>query len=80
MANATHPGHFGPWEETQHLLYRRLGGPQGRSENVVPTGIRSPDCPSRSESLYRLSYLTPLIYTLLYQNIIYVFVHYLSLC
>jgi len=38
-------------------LYRRLGGPQGRSGRVrkisPPTGIRSPDRPARSESLYR---------------------------
>jgi len=30
--------------ETRYQLYRRLGGPQGRSgraENLVPTGIRS---------------------------------------
>ena len=32
------------------------------AENLTPTGIRSPDIPSRSESLYRLSYPgTPLI-------------------
>ena len=33
-----HPG------ETRYPLYRKLGGPQGRSgraENLVPTGIRS---------------------------------------
>jgi hypothetical protein len=28
-----------------------------------PTGIRSPDRPARSESLYRLSYLCPYTYT-----------------
>jgi len=27
------------------------------AENLVPTGIRSPDRPARSQSLYRLSYL-----------------------
>ena len=26
-------------------------------ENLTPTGIRSPDCPARSQSLYRLRYL-----------------------
>ena len=26
------------------------------AENLTPTGIRSPDLPARSESLYRLSY------------------------
>ena len=44
-------------------LYRRLSGPQGRSGRVrktsPPTGIRSPDRPARSESLYRLSYPGP---------------------
>ena len=37
-----------------------MGGPQGRSGRVrkisSPTGIRSPDRPACSESLYRLSY------------------------
>jgi hypothetical protein len=27
------------------------------AENLAPTGIRSPDCPVRSDSLYRLSRL-----------------------
>ena len=29
------------------------------AENLAPTGIRSPDLPARSESLYRLSYPDP---------------------
>ena len=29
------------------------------AENLSPTGIRSPDRPARSESLYRLSYPGP---------------------
>ena len=54
-----------PWGKTRYPLYRRLGGPQGRSGrgrkiSPPPTGIRSPDRPARSESLYRLSYLGPL--------------------
>ena len=28
------PGRFTPWKETRYLLYRRLGGPQGRSGRV----------------------------------------------
>ena len=44
--------------KTRCPLYRKLGGPQGRSGRVrkisLPTGIRSPDRPARSESLYRL--------------------------
>ena len=47
-----------PPGKTRYLLYRRLGGPQGRSGHVrkisPPTGIRSPDRPARSQSLYRL--------------------------
>ena len=50
---------FTPGKETRYPLYRRLGGPQGRSGQVrkisTPTGIRSPDRPARSQSLYRLS-------------------------
>jgi hypothetical protein len=53
------PGRFTPGK-TRYPLYRRLGGPQGRSGRVQkispPTEIRSPDRPARSESLYRLSY------------------------
>ena len=30
-------------------------GPRAGAENFVPTGIRSPDRPAYSESLYRLS-------------------------
>ena len=32
------------------------------AENLAPTGIRSPDRPARSESLYRLSYPGPWSY------------------
>ena len=46
--------------KTRYPLYRRLGGPQGRSGQVrkisPPTRIRSPDRPARSQSLYWLSY------------------------
>ena len=49
--------------KTRYPLYRRLGGPQerfGRVRKILPpTGIRSPDRPARSESLYRLSYRSP---------------------
>jgi hypothetical protein len=48
---------------TRYPLYRRLGRPQGWSARVLkislPTGIRSPDRPARSESLYRLRYPGP---------------------
>ena len=46
--------------KTQYPLYRRLGGPQGRSGQVrkisLPTGICSPDHRAGSQSLDRLSY------------------------
>jgi len=49
--------------KTRYPLHRRLGGPQGQSGQVrkisPPTGIRSPDRPARSKSLYRLSYPGP---------------------
>ena len=51
-----------PPGKTRYPLYRGLGGSQGhsgRAENLVPTGIRSPDRPARSELLYRLSYPGP---------------------
>ena len=44
-----------PPGKVRYPLYRRLVGPQGRSVRL-PIGIRSPDRPARSESLYRLSY------------------------
>jgi len=41
-------------------LYTRLGGQAWTgAENLAPTGIRSLDCATRSESLYRLSYHGP---------------------
>ena len=50
-------------EWIRFALCRRLGGPPGPvwtvAENLAPTGIRSPDGPARSESLYRLSYRFP---------------------
>ena len=52
-----------PPGKTRYSLYRRLGGPQDRSGRVrkisPPTGIRSPDRPSCSKSLYWLSYRGP---------------------
>jgi len=44
------PGRSLPPGKTRYPLYRRLGGPQGRSGQVrkisYPTGIRSPDSPT----------------------------------
>jgi len=48
-----------PPGKTRYPLYRRLGGPQGRSgraENLVPTGIRSRTVHPVVQSLYRLSH------------------------
>ena len=54
------PGRSLPPGKTRYPFYRRVGGPQDRSGQVrkisPPTGIRSPDRPARSQSLYRLSY------------------------
>jgi hypothetical protein len=50
-------------EKKRNEEIKRLGGPQGRSGRVrkisPPTGIRSPDRPTRGESLYRLRYRGP---------------------
>ena len=49
------PGRFNPGK-TRYPLYRRLGGPQGRSGRVrktsPPTESRSPDRRGSSQSLY----------------------------
>ena len=56
--SASRPGRSLPRGESRYPLYRRLGGPQGRSGQVRkishPTGIRSPDRPAHSQTLYRL--------------------------
>ena len=58
--SASRPGCSLPPGKTRYPLYRRLVGSQGRSGQVreisLPTGIRSPDRPARSQQLYRLSY------------------------
>ena len=49
--------------KTRYPLYKEAGWAPGPvwtgAENLAPTGIRSPDRPARSESLYRLSYRGP---------------------
>jgi hypothetical protein len=54
------PCRFTPWNRD-----RSLGGPKQSvwtgADNLVPTGIRSPDLPLRSEWQYRLSYPDPLV-------------------
>jgi len=53
--------------KTQYPLYRRLGGPLGRSGQVwkisPPSRIRSPDRPAHSKSLWQPHYLNPYIYS-----------------
>jgi len=50
--------------KTQDKLYSRLGEAPGQiwtsAENLAINGIRYPDRPARSESLYRLSYPGPI--------------------
>jgi hypothetical protein len=56
-------GCFIPGRNTRYPLYRKLRGPQGRVltgvEYLALTGIRSPDWPTRSDSLYLLRYPNP---------------------
>jgi len=51
---------FTPWKDTVPIA-QETGWAPGPvwigAENLVPTGIPSPDRPSRSQSLYRLRYL-----------------------
>ena len=88
------PGRFTPGKESRYPLYRGLGGPQGRSgrlqKNLASTGIRSPDRPVRSESLYRLSYRGPIsqlpiptkiyCFRLLFSLFAYIFLFPVSYC
>jgi hypothetical protein len=56
------PGRFTPGKEPVPIV-QEVGWAVGQvgtdAENLAPTGIRSPDRPARSESLYRLSCLGP---------------------
>jgi hypothetical protein len=55
----SHPGRFTPGKETPVDMVQEAEWalqPVLSAENFAPTGIRSPDRPSRSESLYRLSH------------------------
>jgi len=57
--SAARPGRNLPRGKTRYKLYRRLGGPQGRSGRggkSRPHRNSIPDRPAHSQSLYRLSY------------------------
>ena len=57
--SAARPGRILPPGKTRYPLYRRLGGPQGRSgraENLVPTGIRFRTVQPVAQPLYRLNH------------------------
>jgi hypothetical protein len=64
MVNAT-PRPLYPRERDPVPIVQEAGWAPGRvwtdAVNLAPTGIRSPDRPARSESLYRLSYRGPYI-------------------
>ena len=60
--SALRPGRFTPGKDPVPIVYEtgRAPGPVWTgAENLAPTGIRSPDRPARSESLYRLLYPGP---------------------
>jgi hypothetical protein len=54
------PGRFTPGKDPVPIVQEAEWAPgpvRTGAENLASTGIRSPDRPARSESLYRLSYL-----------------------
>jgi hypothetical protein len=58
--STSRPGRFTP-EKDPVPIVQEAGWASGpvwtNAENLSPTGIRSPDRPARSESLYRLRYI-----------------------
>jgi hypothetical protein len=77
VVNATYRPLYPKERPGTHCTVHRLGGPQDRSGRVrkisPPTGgIRSADCPARSESLYRLRYPGPQRFHIkIYVNILF---------
>ena len=57
--STSRPGRFTPGKDPVPIV-QEAGWAPGPvwtgAENLASTGIRSPACPARSESLYRLSY------------------------
>jgi len=74
--SAARPGRTLPPGKPRYPLYRRLGGPQGRSgraENLVATGIRSRTVQPVAQSVYRQSYPAH-TYTHTYKTIIIIII------
>ena len=60
--SAPRPGRFTPGKDPVPIVQEAGWAPGPvwtAAENLAPTGIRSPNRPPRSESLYRLSYPNP---------------------
>jgi hypothetical protein len=60
--SAPRPGRFNPGEDPVPIVQEDGWAPEPVwtcAKNLAPTGIRSPDRPARSQSLYRLSYPGP---------------------
>ena len=59
------PGRFIPWKDPVPIVQEAGWVPEpvwtGAENLPPPTGIRSPDRPALSESLYRLSYRGPFL-------------------
>ena len=69
-----HPSRFTPGKDPVPIVYEAGWAPGlvwTDAENLTPTGIRSPDRPARSESLYRLNYPGP--YCTKYKCVIYAY-------
>ena len=69
--SAPRPGRFTPGKDPVPIV-QEAGWTPGPvwmgAENLASTGIRSPDRPARSESLYRLRYPGPLFVFVFDQN------------
>ena len=62
--SAPRPGRFTPGKDPAPIVQQAGWTPRPvwtGAENLATTGIRSPDSPARSESLYLLSYRGPLL-------------------
>jgi hypothetical protein len=69
--SAPSPGRFTPGKDPVTIV-QEAGWAPGPvwtcAKNLAPTGIRSPDRPARSQSLYRLSYPGPHLVSILIGN------------